>query len=175
MNVVKVFALAIICFSISSINAMGCRTVQAIDVSNLNLSPAEEPYFGFLKNMAQQDIPTLCFVPEIPFNDYIPANIEFNNKEMADYFNIMATVALFQYAIMHPDQKNIIKKMAILPIDFYNAIQNNLSDFYHKILLILAHSEIYNLKLNHRQRDSICEKVHSNIDKIIEKVLNNSL
>lgn len=173
MNIFKVFALAIICFSIPSINAMNSRTIEAIDLNNLNLSTAEEPYFEFLKEYKNKDLITVCCVPEIHFRDYLPANIEFNNKEMIYYFNVMAAIALFKHVTKNPDQINIIKKMGLFSVDIYENIKNNLSSFY-LFILFTAYAEIYNLNINHRQRNSICTKVHDNINKIIEKVMNNS-
>lgn len=173
MNIIKLFALATICFSATSINAMHHQTnipVEAIDIDRLNLSYEEESYFKDLKNLAQPGVATLSFIPDIPFHNYIPSNIEGLSEKMAFYFNVITTLELFKHAMNNANEETILKK--ILSVDVHNVPKNELSTFYDKCLLLSAYSEIVDLKLTHIERNKICKMVRRNIDKIIENLLN---
>lgn len=174
MNMIKLFVLASICFSATSINAMHHQRnvqVKTVDINNLNLCYEEESYFSHLKNMATPTEATITYILDIPFNNYIPSNIEGLSEEKARYFNVLATLELFKRAINNPAQRDIIKKMNLSPFSFDNTPDDDLSHFYQEHLIISAYSEIIDLELTHIERKKIYQMMQRNMDKIIKNLL----
>lgn len=171
MNMIKLFALASICFSMTLTNAMNQP------LKNINLSYEEESYFGCFKETEHPAFPQLSFVIDISFDDYIPAHIEDLDEVEAYYFNVITTLKLVKHVMNNFDQKVLLKDFLSKRYsrDFYNKLtQDCLSNFYLRSLLISSYYQIFNLELTHIERNKICKMVHQNIDTIIANLLQNT-